>query len=166
MAPEKLDLNWSLYGTAARELASMVANDGFVPDMILSIARGGLVVAGSLGYALDVKNLYVMNVEYYTGIDERLDVPLILPPAPDLVDQGQARVLIVDDVADTGHTLETVRQFCEGKVAEVRTAVIYEKSHSVVKCDYVWQRTDAWVLFPWSSEGPVEGITAKVAENF
>ncbi|MEC8970621.1 MAG: phosphoribosyltransferase, partial [Actinomycetota bacterium] len=68
-------MNWDRYGTAVRELAQMVADDGYRPDMILSIARGGLFVAGSLGYALAVKNLYVMNVEYYTGVDERLDIP-------------------------------------------------------------------------------------------
>jgi hypoxanthine phosphoribosyltransferase len=164
MPPEKEILTWSAYGTGVRELAEVVAADGYRPDMILCIARGGLFVAGSLGYALDVKNLYVMNVEYYTGVDSRLDVPLILPPTPDLVDQSKAKVLIVDDVADTGHTLEIVREFCEGKVAEVRTAVIYEKTHSIVKCDYVWKRTDLWILFPWSSEGPVGGIIAKAPE--
>ena len=52
---------------------SIVA-DGFAPDLILAIARGGLFVAGALGYALDVKNVHLMNVEFYTGEDERLDV--------------------------------------------------------------------------------------------
>jgi len=82
-------------------------------------------------------------------------VPRILPPAPDFVDLHEARILIVDDVADTGHTLASVQQFCEGKVGEVRTAVIYEKSQSVVKCDYVWKRTDLWINFPWSDKEPV-----------
>ena len=108
-----------------------------------------------MGYALSVKNVYTMNVEFYTGVDERLEVPRILPPAPDFVDVSDARILIADDVADTGHTLRSVQQFCEGKVAEVRTAVLYEKSHSVVRCDYVWKRTDQWINFPWSDKDPV-----------
>ena len=120
----------------------MVADDGYEPDMVLAIARGGLLIGGAIGYALSVKNVYTMNVEFYTGVDERLEVPRILPPAPDFVDLHDARILIVDDVADTGHTLRSVQQFCEGKVAEVRTGVLYEKSHSVVRCDYVWKRTD------------------------
>ena len=107
----------------------MVADD-YEPDMILSIARGGLLIGGAMGYALSVKNVYTMNVEFYTGVDERLEVPRILPPAPDFVDVSDARILIADDVADTGHTLRSVQLFCEGKVAEVRTAVLYEKSHS------------------------------------
>ena len=132
----------------------MVADDGYEPDMVLAIARGGLLIGGALGYALSVKNVYTMNVEFYTGVDERLEVPRILPPAPDFVDLHDARILIADDVADTGHTLRSVQQFCEGKVAEVRTAVLYEKSHSVVQCDYVWKRTDLWINFPWSDKEP------------
>ncbi len=138
---EREIMTWEMFGEASRELSQMVADD-YEPDMILSIARGGLLIGGAMGYALSVKNVYTMNVEFYTGVDERLEVPRILPPAPDFVDVSHARILIADDVADTGHTLRSVQLFCEGKVAEVRTAVLYEKSHSVVKCDYVWKRTD------------------------
>ena len=133
----------------------IVVDDGYQPDMILAIARGGLFVAGSLGYALGVKNLYVMNVEYYTGVDERLDVPVMLPPYVDFIEMDETRILIADDVADTGHTLDFVGKFCEGKVAEVRSAVLYEKPQSVVQCDYVWKRTDRWIDFPWSKEPPL-----------
>ena len=89
-APEREEMDWVRYGVAVRELATMVADDGYRPDLILAIARGGLFVAGSLGYALAVKNLYVMNVEYYTGVDERLDLPVILPPYVDWVDLDHA----------------------------------------------------------------------------
>ncbi len=163
MSEEREILGWEQFGEASRELAKMVADDGYEPEMILSIARGGLCIGGALGYALAVKNTYTMNVEFYTGVDERLEVPRILPPAPDFVDLGQVKLLIVDDVADTGHTLKSVHDFCAGKVGEVRTAVIYEKSHSVVQCDYVWKRTDLWINFPWSDKPPVverEGIVA------
>ena len=154
MTPEREILTWELFGTASREIAQQIADD-YAPDMILSIARGGLLIGGALGYALGIKNTYTMNVEFYTGVDERLEVPRILPPAPDFVDLGDARILIADDVADTGHTLRSVQQFCAGKVGEVRTAVIYEKSRSLVECDYVWRRTDLWINFPWSDQPPV-----------
>ena len=103
-----------------------------------------------------MKNLHVMNVEFYTGIDERLPMPVMLPPVPQTVDLSGARVLIADDVADTGATLELVRAFCVGKVAEVRTAVIYQKPRSTVDCDYVWKHTDRWIDFPWSELDAVE----------
>ena len=111
----------------------MVHADGYRPDMILAIARGGLLVAGALSYALGVKNTFTMNVEFYTGIDERLEMPMILPPVPDLVDFTETRVLIADDVADTGATLALVKEFLEGKVAETRCAVLYEKPRSTVQ---------------------------------
>ena len=155
MGDEREVLTYEAFGTAARELAEHVAADGFEPDLVLSIARGGLFLGGALGYALDVKNLFVMNVEFYTGVDERLDLPVVLPPTLDVVDLTGARVLVADDVADTGRTLELVRDFCAGHVTEVRTAVVYEKPQSVVRCDYVWRRTDRWIDFPWSSEPPV-----------
>ena len=155
MAVEREVMTWADLGTSTRRLAEAVAADGYDPDMILSIARGGLLVGAALGYALSVKNVYTMNVEYYTGVDERLEVPRILPPAPDFVDLQDARILIADDVADTGHTLESVQEFCAGKVGEVRIAVLYEKPHTVVPCDYVWRRTDRWIDFPWSAPEPV-----------
>ena len=80
---------------------------------------------------------------------------MILPPVPELVDLETARMLIADDVADTGETLRLVKDFCAGKVGEVRCAVLYEKSPSVVKCEYVWRRTDLWIDFPWSAEAPI-----------
>ena len=155
MVDVREELSWADFGTAGRELAKQVAGSGFEPDLIVSIARGGLFVGGSLGYALDVKNLYVMNVAFYTGIDERLDMPVMLPPVPNAVDLAGARVLIADDVADTGATLQLVRDFCRDEVAEVRCAVIYEKPQSTVRCEYVWRRTDLWIEVPWSNEPPV-----------
>lgn len=152
---EREELTWELFGTASRELAQAIADSGYEPDLILSIARGGLFVAGALGYALDVKNLHVMNVEFYTGVDERLDLPVMLPPVPNAVDLTGAHVLVADDVADTGATLKLVRDFCVDHVAEVRCAVIYEKPQSEIKCEYVWRRTDKWINFPWSSVPPV-----------
>jgi hypoxanthine phosphoribosyltransferase len=152
---DREELTWELFGTASRELAEQVAQDGFEPDLILSIARGGLFVAGALGYALDVKNLHVMNVEFYTGVDQRLDLPVMLPPVPNAVDLAGARVLVADDVADTGATLKLVRDFCADKVAEVRCAVIYQKPRSEVDCEYVWKPTDRWINFPWSVLPPV-----------
>ncbi len=158
--PERETLDWATYGVAIRELAAQVADSGFRPDMILAIARGGLFAAGSLGYALSVKNLYVMNLEFYAGVDERLNVPVMLPPYMDKVDLRGANILVADDVADTGHTLKAVHEFCQDVVAESRTAVIYEKPHSLVKCDYVWKQTDKWINFPWSTEPPLVGPTS------
>jgi uncharacterized protein len=153
--PDRERLSWEQFGRASRKLAQDIADDGFRPDLILSIARGGLPPAGALSYALNVKNLHLMNVEFYTGVDERLPVPVVLPPVPNTVDLSGTTVLIVDDVADTGSTLKLVRDFCAEHVAQARCAVIYEKPRSMVKCEYVWSYTDRWIDFPWSNQPPV-----------
>ena len=163
-AEEREVLTWELFGTATRELAVQVADSGYRPDLVFAIARGGLFVAGALGYALDVKNLHVANVEYYTGVNERLPLPIMLPPVPDLVDMAGARLLVADDVADTGATLELVRDFCAGRVGDVRCAVLYEKPRSTVRCEYVWRRTDRWINFPWSTQPPVVARSGAVRD--
>ena len=149
-------MHWTDLGEAARDLGAQMIADDYRPEVILGIARGGLLPAGAVAYALGIKNACTMSVEFYTGIEERLDVPMVLPPVPDLIDFSDKHLLIVDDVADTGGTLQVVRQFCAGKVAEVRTAVLYEKPRSLVRCDYVWRRTDRWITFPWSADDPLE----------
>lgn len=152
-------LTWEGFGIAARELAKAVVDSGFEPDLIMSITRGGMLPAGTISYAMGIKNLHIINVEFYTGVDARLPMPVLLPPVPAAVDLSAKKVLVVDDVADTGETLRMVRDFCAEHVAETRTAVLYEKSQSVVKCDYVWKRTDEWISFPWSSEPPLVGAS-------
>lgn len=155
MPDEREVLTWERFGEATRELAEQVAADGFVPDVVIAVARGGLTVAGALAYALGVKNCGAMNVEFYTGVDERLDVPVVLPPTLDLVDVRGLRVLVADDVADTGHTLRLVREVLAQHVAEARTAVLYRKERSVVAPDYAWKATGQWIDFPWSTLPPV-----------
>jgi hypoxanthine phosphoribosyltransferase len=151
VATERERMTWPDLGDGARELAAQVVADGWEPDLILGIARGGLLTAGALSYALEIKNTFTINVEFYTGIDERLPVPMLLPPVPDPVDLHDQRVLIADDVADTGQTLALVKDFIAGKVREARVAVLYEKPRSIVNCEYVWRRTDRWIDFPWSA---------------
>lgn len=152
-------LTWEDFGEATRQLAREIADDDYVPDLILSVARGGLLVGAALGYALDVKSTWVLNVEFYTGVDERLDVPVLLPPVPELDDLASSRVLIADDVADTGETLRIVKELCSA-AADVRCAVLYEKPGSVVAGEYVWRQTDLWIDFPWSAQAPVTGPLA------
>lgn len=154
-AEEREELTYELFGTAVRDLAEQVAASGWEPDWILSIARGGLIVGGALAYALGMKNVATMNVEFYTDVETRRDVPVVLPPVLELVHLEDAKVLVADDVADTGETLEMVRGLLAETVSEVRTLVIYEKPRSVIRPDYVWRRTDRWINFAWSVRPPV-----------
>ena len=147
---EREVLSYDGFGTAIRELAQQVVNSGYEPDWIVAIARGGLIIGGALAYALGHKNIVTVNVEFYTGVDARLDVPVELPPVLNLDDIANRKVLIADDVADTGETLKLVIDKCKTACDEVRSVVLYEKSHSIVHADYVWKTTDQWIDFPWS----------------
>lgn len=147
-------LTWQTFGDATRVLSQQIAESGYRPDTILTIARGGLLAASAIAYGLNVKNIAVINVEYYTGVNERLDFPVVLPQPLDGLDLSTSRMLIVDDVNDTGSTLNAVHEYLKGRVAETRTAVIYEKPRSAIRCEYVWKATDRWIDFPWSDKPP------------
>jgi len=151
-------MTWQTFGDATRDLAATIVDSGFRPDLVLSIARGGLAVGGALAYSLAVKNCFAVNVEYYTGADERLALPVVLPPVPNPVDMTDLKVLIADDVADTGHTLAMVEDLLRGHVAAARSAVLYRKPWSVTDPGYVWKVTDRWIAFPWSADGPIAGV--------
>ncbi|AOZ71962.1 phosphoribosyltransferase [Boudabousia tangfeifanii] len=158
-------LTWQGFGDATRELAQKVADSGWMPDLIVAVARGGLLPAGAVSYALGVKAIGTMNVEFYTDVAETLPEPVLLPPLMDVSALDGKKVLVVDDVADSGKTLKMVMDLIakdglslDGKAAvkvDARSLVIYEKSRSVIKPDYVWKETDLWINFPWSVLPPV-----------
>lgn len=152
---EREILSYELFGQAARELAQTIAEDRFRPDAIVAIARGGLTLAGALGYALDVKMLGSLNVEFYTGVGTTLDSPVVLPPTLDRESLEGKSILLVDDVADSGRTLALVLRLLQAGGGEVRTVCLYSKPSTVEEPTYVWRRTDRWIMFPWSSDGPV-----------
>jgi hypoxanthine phosphoribosyltransferase len=152
---EREYLSYAQFGDAVIDLAHMIKKSDFQPDIVLSIARGGFFLGAALGYALGVKNSFTMSVEFYTGVDQRLPMPVVLPPVPNKVDLNGATVLIADDVADSRETLRLVMDFWQGTVKEARSVVLYEKSRSVVKPDFSWRLTDKWIEFPWSTGMPI-----------
>ncbi|MFD5868569.1 phosphoribosyltransferase [Corynebacterium sp. NPDC060344] len=152
---DKEILTWQGFGDASRELAQTIADDGFEPEVIIAIARGGLVAAGALSYALGVKLSDAINVEFYTDVHETLPDPILLEPLLDVESISNRRLLVVDDVADSGRTLQLVLNILSEQGAEVRSAVLYEKPRSVVKPEYAWRQTDEWIVFPWSDQPPV-----------
>jgi len=153
--PAREVLTYEQFGVAARELAQAVADSGFVPDVVVAVARGGLPLGGAIAYALGTKAVGTLNVEFYTGIDERLPDPVLLPPLLDTNAITGLRALVVDDVADTGETLALVEKLMGRYCHDVRTVVLYAKPRSVIDPHFVWKRTDRWIVFPWSDRDPV-----------
>lgn len=153
---EREVLTWNDFGRAARALAQQIVDDGFFPDLVVAVARGGLLPAGAVSYALGVKAMGTMNVEFYTDVEQTLSEPVVLDPLMDTSTLPGKRVLVVDDVADSGKTLAKVLEiFDDFQVADVRSAVIYTKPRSVIQPNYTWRETAQWITFPWSAKPPV-----------
>jgi hypoxanthine phosphoribosyltransferase len=154
-AADREVLSWDDFGRAARELASAVRRSGFDPDLVVAIARGGLPLAGAISYALGTKMCGSINVEFYTDVDETLPEPVLLPPMLDAPALAGKRVLLADDVSDSGRTLALVVDLLEGYGAEVRSVTLYTKPRTVHEPHYDWRKTDRWITFPWSALPPV-----------
>jgi hypoxanthine phosphoribosyltransferase len=155
MDVEREVLGWLEFGDASRDLAHDVLASGFEPEVVVAIARGGLLLAGSISYALGVKSCGALNVEFYTGVGERLKDPVVLPPMLDEQSLVGKRVLLVDDVSDSGRTLDMVMQLLKAGGADVRSIVLYTKPGTLHEPDYTWRRTPLWITFPWSALPPV-----------
>ncbi len=152
---EREALGWLEFGDAARHLALDIAESGFQPEFVIAIARGGLLLAGAIAYALGVKNCGSLNVELYTGVGTRLPMPVILPPLLDQQSLHGKTVLLVDDVSDSGTTLALVVKLLEDAGADVRTVVLYTKPGTIHEPHFAWKRTARWINFPWSVLPPV-----------
>lgn len=153
-------LTWEQFGEAARDLARGILADGFEPEVVVAIARGGLLPAGAIAYALGVKACGTLNVEFYTGVGEVLEAPEVLPPALDIDFLAGRRVLLVDDVADSGRTLALAVDLLRSRGADMRSVTIYTKPGSIALPDYSFKETDLWIDFPWSWQGTVAGDEA------
>lgn len=155
MTDEREQLSWDGFGEATRAISRAIVADGFAPEVVVAIARGGLLPGGAIAYGLGAKNCGALNVEFYTGVGTVLDAPEILPPALDITFLEGRRVLLVDDVADSGKTLALAVALLRTHGADTRSATIYIKPGSIATPDYWWKQTPLWIDFPWSSKGSV-----------
>ena len=152
---DKEILSWELFGQAQEELAQQIADSDFSPEVLVAVARGGMLPGGALTYSLGVKLTDAINVEFYTDVNETLADPILLAPLLDTDSIRGRRILVVDDVADSGRTLALVLKLLRGFGAEVRSAVLYTKPRTVVQPDFSWRTTDKWIVFPRSAKSPV-----------
>lgn len=148
---EFITMGWNDVEKAVTALATTLERE-FVPDLIVGIARGGLIPAVRLSHLLGDKLLRMIHIKFYKGVNLRRERPELLADVGKL----PKKVLIVDDVADTGETLEFVLKHVKEKGAkEVKVATIAYKPKSRLKPDYYVFETDKWIVFPWE-EMPVQ----------
>lgn len=146
---ERLSMSWGEVDEALLKLARKVRRD-FDPDIVVGVARGGLVPAVRLSHLLGDKEFRVIHVKYYQG-HRHMNKPELISD----VEALSGKALLVDDVSDTGTSLGFVLKHLEGKGAEeVRTATIAYKPRAKLKPDYFVMRTTKWVVFPWEEGYP------------
>ncbi len=135
------------------------------PEILVAVARGGLIPGGGLSYALGVKLTDAINVEFYTDVEQTLPDPVLLAPHLDTESIKGRRILVVDDVADSAAPSPSLLDLLQQHGAEARSAVLYGKPRSIVSPDYVWRETDRWIVFPWSAQPPVSGAQVTPTEG-
>lgn len=140
-------------------LAEKMRKDGFQPDIIVGISRGGWPPARVMSDLLGNTKLANVTVEFYVGIAETTDEPVITQPVSMSI-EGK-NVLLFDDVADTGKSLRLVKDHLIINGAKsVKTAVIFYKPWSVIVPDYYETKTGSWVVFPWERKETVRCLIA------
>lgn len=145
-------LSWHDVEKAIEALAITIRED-YDPDIIIGIARGGLIPAVRLSHLFNDLLMRVIHVKYYENVDETRDEPEIFWSD---VGKLEGNVLIVDDVADTGNTLEVVLNHLKDRVeGELEICTVAYKPSSKIKPDYYVYETEKWIVFPWE-EAPVE----------
>jgi hypoxanthine phosphoribosyltransferase len=140
-----LRISWDAAVEYCEQLAGKI---DFKPDVIVGISRGGLVPARILSDIMDNKNLAVLGIIFYKGVGKRTESPEI---TQDLTkDLKGKKVLVVDDVSDTGKSLIVAKDYIANKGAsEIKVATLHYKPHSKFKPDYYIATTDAWIVYPW-----------------
>ena len=145
----KQHLTWTQIEDLAIRLADRLP-DGY--DVMLVITRGGMVPACIISERLNLRNILVAAVMFYSDLERTLDRPIFLQfPADPLL--NNRRVLIVDDVWDSGRTIVAVRERVLAAGGRPDTAVLhYKPTHSkygALRPDFFVDETDAWIVYPW-----------------
>ena len=141
-------------------LVEKIRKNGFKPDIIVGVSRGGWPPARVLSDLMGNPNLANVRAEFYLGVAETKEEPVLTQPVSMKV--AGKKVLVVDEVADTGKSLKLVKEhIIEQDATEVKIATVYYKPWSIVKPDYYERETSRWIVFPWETKETVRKIVKK-----
>lgn len=151
---------WNEIYNMLLNLYEKIRKDGFNPDIIVGVSRGGWAPARVLSDLMDNPNLANVRAEFYLGVAETKGEP-VLTQAVSMAVAGK-KVLLVDEVADTGKSLKLVKEhIIEQGAVEAKIATVYYKPWSIVTPDYYEKETRDWVVFPWEIKETVRKIVRK-----
>jgi len=152
--------DWNEIYDGCVELADQIKKNGFNPEIIVGVARGGWIPARILSDLLGNTFVASIKVEFYKGVAETAKKPVVSQQVSTSV--AGKRVLVVDDVADTGESLVTVRQnLLSGGASEVKIATLHYKPKSILRPDFYVRETSAWIVYPHERHEFVENRVAK-----
>ena len=129
-------------------LFEKMTEDGFYPDVIVGIARGGWIPARLLADFYGNRRTANIKIEFYDNTTRASDEPIITQKISENV--KDKIVLVVDDVADSGKSLNAaVKHIEEHSPKIIKTATLYYKKQSIIKPDFFIKETQAWIVYPW-----------------
>ena len=146
------------------ELADRIRRNSFKSDVIVGVSRGGWAPARVMSDLLENPELANVRAEFYLGVAETKGEPVITQPVSTSV-KGK-KVLVMDDVADTGKSLRLVKtHLLDNGAIDVKIATIYYKPWSVLTPDYYIKKTSLWVIFPWERKETIRNILKKYEQQ-
>jgi hypothetical protein len=155
---------WNQIYEMLLNLAEKIRKNNFKPDIIVGVSRGGWPPARVMSDLLDNPNLANVRAEFYLGVAETKGEPTLTQPVSMKI--AGKKVLVVDEVADTGKSLKLVKEHIVEKGAtEVKIATVYYKPWSIVKPDYYEKETSKWIVFPWEIKETVRKIVKRCREK-
>jgi uncharacterized protein len=137
-----------------------IQNQSYRPDVIVSISRGGLISARILTDLLETPELEILQIEFYTGINQTRLKPTIKQPLNH--NFAGKKTLIVDDITDSGESLKLAQTHLQELCAkEIKTATLFKKPFSTITPDFYEKQTSHWVVFPWDTKETLRKIIQK-----
>lgn len=156
-------VSWDHFYQLSRQLVSKLYDASFTPDIIIAISRGGCIPARILCDYLDVFDLDVIKIEHYHGVHKQKAATLRYPLSANITEK---RVLLVDDVSDTGDSfaLGTRHLLSRGDPLDLKTAVLHHKTVSSYTPDFYAERVEQWrwIIYPWAVIEDLRSILAKM----
>lgn len=147
-------------------LARKIKASGYQPDLIIAIGRGGYVPGRLVSDFLLFNALTTVKVEHYMrGAEMKAEARIRFPLS---VDISGKKVLIIDDVTDTGDTLKLSVDYIRSlNPSEIRTVVLQHKTCSSFVPDFYGQKITRWrwIIYPWARYEDLAGFTEKILED-
>ncbi|MCE4616997.1 MAG: hypothetical protein F7C32_00200 [Desulfurococcales archaeon] len=144
------NLTWSEIDDAVEKISQTIVKRGEKYDTIVAIMRGGLIPARLLADKLDIRDIGVIEIKFYIAPGETRTKPIVRQPLT--LDIEDKKVLIVDDVSDTGKSLQVaLTAISLHGPSLIHTATLYLKPWSTFVPDYFAYTVEEWIVFPWET---------------